>query len=96
MRLLVQCLYGKTDGKAVLEFNALVGILRKYSLIKATPDNISTHRLVSDWLRDKFTPEERLKYLKKVMAGIQSLYPKKTANIENGKCNLCPADNDKL
>ena len=82
-RLLVQCLYGKTDGKAVLEFNALVGILRKYSLIKATPDNISIHRLVSDWLRDKFTPEERLKYLKKVMVGIQGIYPKKTANIED-------------
>lgn len=82
-RLLVQCLYGKTDGKAVLEFNALVGILRKYSLIKATPDNISIHRLVSDWLRDKFTPEERLKYLKKVMVGIQNIYPKTTANIED-------------
>jgi tetratricopeptide (TPR) repeat protein/DNA-binding CsgD family transcriptional regulator len=81
--LLVQCLYGKTDGKAVLEFNTLVGILRKYSLIKAAPDNISIHRLVSDWLRDKFTPEERLKYLKKVMVGIQNIYPKKTTNIED-------------
>jgi hypothetical protein len=39
--------------------------------------------LVSDWLRDKFTPEERLKYLKKVIEGIQSIYPKKTANIED-------------
>jgi len=82
-RLLVQCLYGKTDEKAVLEFNTLVGILRKYSLIKATPDSISIHRLVSNWLRDRFTPEERLKYLKKVMIGIQNVYPKKLENIED-------------
>jgi tetratricopeptide (TPR) repeat protein/DNA-binding CsgD family transcriptional regulator/predicted transcriptional regulator len=82
-RLLIQCLDGKTDEKAALEFNTLVGILRRYSLIKATTDSISIHRLVSDWLRDKFTPEERLKYLKKVMAGIQGIYPKKTANIED-------------
>jgi tetratricopeptide (TPR) repeat protein/DNA-binding CsgD family transcriptional regulator len=81
--LLIHCLYGKTDEKAALEFNTLVGILRRYSLIKATTDSISIHRLVSDWLRDKFTPEERLKYLKKVMVGIQSIYPKKTANIED-------------
>jgi len=82
-RLLIQCLYGKTDEKATLEFNALVGILRRYSLIKATTDSISIHRLVSDWLRDKFTPEERLKYLKRVMVGIQSIYPKKLENIED-------------
>jgi len=80
--LLMQCLYGKTDEKAALEFNTLIGILRRYSLIKVTTDSISIHRLVSDWLRDKFTPEERLKHLKKIMIEIQSIYPKKLENIE--------------
>jgi len=82
-RLLIQCLYGKTDEKAVLEFNALVGVLRKYSLIRATTETISIHRLVSDWLKDKFMPEERIKYLKKIMEGIQGIYPKKIRNIED-------------
>jgi len=92
-RLLIQCLYGKTDEKAVLEFNTLVGILRRYSLIKATTDSISIHRLVSDWLRDKFTYEERLKYLKKVMEGIKSIYPKKTADIEDNFSAVTSAQN---
>ncbi|MEN8236409.1 MAG: tetratricopeptide repeat protein, partial [Pseudomonadota bacterium] len=80
--LLVYYLSEKNDNKSEWELNRLLSILRQYSLIKISGDDISIHRLVSGWLRDKLDQEQKLRYLKRMKIAIEKIYPKK---IENAK-----------
>ncbi|MEN8237016.1 MAG: tetratricopeptide repeat protein, partial [Pseudomonadota bacterium] len=61
------------------KLNRLLGILRQYSLIKISGDDISIHRLVSNWLKDKLDQEHKLRYIKKMQTAIEKIYPRKIA-----------------
>lgn len=76
--LLVYYVCENNDNKSELELNRLLSILRQYSLIKTSGNDISIHRLVSSWLRDKLDQEQKLVYLKKMRIAIEKIYPRKT------------------
>ncbi len=78
--LLVYYLCEKNDNKSECELNRLLGILRQYSLIKISGDDISIHRLVSSWLKDKLSHEQKLTYLKRMKIAIEKIHPRKTEN----------------
>ncbi|MDG1436826.1 MAG: NB-ARC domain-containing protein [Rickettsiaceae bacterium] len=52
-KLLAQYLYNNTDNTSMVRLNKILTLLRKYSLIKTSSDNISVHRLVHSWLGSK-------------------------------------------
>ncbi|MEN8235946.1 MAG: tetratricopeptide repeat protein [Pseudomonadota bacterium] len=80
--LLVRYLSEGNNNKSECELNRLLGILRQYSLIKISGDDISVHRLVSSWLRNKLDQEQRLTYLKGMKVVIDEIYPGRTKNTD--------------
>lgn len=72
--LIKQYLYESVDSAADIKLNALLGILRKYSLIKVATDTISVHKLVHTWLKSKVCKNRRIDLIHGLIKAINNIY----------------------
>lgn len=72
--LIKQYLYEVVDSAADIKLNALLGILRKYSLIKVATDTISVHKLVHTWLKSKVCKTRRIDLIHGLIKAIYNIY----------------------
>lgn len=72
--LIKQYLYESVDSAADIKLNALLGILRKYSLIRVATDTISVHKLVHTWLKSKVCKNRRIDLIHGLIKAINNIY----------------------
>lgn len=72
--LIKQYLYEAVDSAADIKLNALLGILRKYSLIRVATDTISIHKLVHTWLKSKVCKNHRIALIHGLIKAIDNMY----------------------
>lgn len=72
--LIKQYLYEAVDSAADIKLNALLGILRKYSLIRVATDTISIHKLVHTWLKSKVRKNHRIALIHGLIKAIDNMY----------------------
>lgn len=72
--LIKQYLYEAVDSAADIKLNALLGILRKYSLIRVAADTISIHKLVHTWLKSKVYKNHRIALIHGLIKAIDNTY----------------------
>lgn len=73
-QLIMQYLYKNTNKKTKIHLNNLINMLRQYSLITVTSKNISVHRLVHDWLKNKHNIKNKY-ILQNIVESINKAYP---------------------
>ncbi|HYC93256.1 MAG TPA: FxSxx-COOH system tetratricopeptide repeat protein [Thermoanaerobaculia bacterium] len=59
-----------------LQLNAAIAALRRYSLVTATPDSISVHRLVQFAVRDRLSPEQEREWVRAAMRLLAAVTPR--------------------
>lgn len=72
--VLAKHLYDKIDNETTYKLNKILKLLKKYSLIKVSTNTVSIHRLVQDFLRDKYT-QDKTKHLTQIASVFQSIFP---------------------
>jgi len=73
-KLLTQYLHGKTSDDSEISFNQALKLLRRYSLVKPTPEAVSIHRLVHDWIRFKHEDKKKRQILERGVESIKGIY----------------------
>ena len=75
MEILMQALYGDVSEELRFELNKHIKLLNQYSLIDVCPGNISIHRLVHSWAKNKDSKKEKLKGVLDVIDAMEGIYP---------------------
>lgn len=91
-KLLMQYLYGEISNEKKIKLNHILSLLRQYSFVKLTTNTVSIHRLVSDWIKIKYTKTNKIEIFKNSVAAIKAIYPKEDKIFANKSflTNLIP------
>lgn len=82
-KILMQYLFNK-EHKHTKEIvlNKAIKVLRQYSLVKVSPDSISMHPLVHEWVKNQHKNIHRTSIIKRSIKTIKAIYPMKRKTKE--------------